>query len=179
MNTRSQLIIDKYIAKPIGFMLNFFVRLLGKILRINHDLDKDFKCIAVCKFKGMGSIIQSTTMLGAIRQKYPNAEIIYVSSKPNEKILQKIEWVDNIILVDDSGFFKMLTSSTKAIFQLIRKRPGVYFDLEIYSDFSTLFTTFSMSVNRVGFYLRSSSFRMGIYTHMMFFQPCSRAVHDQ
>jgi ADP-heptose:LPS heptosyltransferase len=48
-------------------------------------------------------------------------------------------------------------------------RPEVYFDLEIYSDYSTLFTLFTLSINRIGFYLRSSSFRMGIYTHMMFF----------
>ncbi len=48
-------------------------------------------------------------------------------------------------------------------------RPDVYIDLEIYSNFSTLVTLFSCSKNRISFYLRSSSFRMGIYTHMMFF----------
>ena len=45
------------------------------------------------------------------------------------------------------------------------------FDLEIYSNYSTLFTLFTFSKNRIGFYLRSSSYKMGIYTHMMFFNP--------
>jgi ADP-heptose:LPS heptosyltransferase len=55
--------------------------------------------------------------------------------------------------------------------RLIRLRADVYIDLEIYSNFSTLVTLFSLARNRIGFYLRSSSFRMGIYTHMMYFNP--------
>jgi ADP-heptose:LPS heptosyltransferase len=171
MNVRSQLIIDKYIAKPIAYLLNFLVRLVGKLLRINHKLDRDFTRIAVCKFKGMGSIIQATPMLQALRNKYPNAEIIFVSTRGNQKILEKIDLIDTIVTVDDSGFFKFIGSNIKSLFFLMRNRPQVYFDLEIYSDYSTLFTLFTFSTNRVGFYLRSSSFRMGIYTHMMFYNP--------
>ncbi len=169
MRVRTQIILDKYVAKSISFFLNFFVRLLGKILRINHNLDRDFEKIAVCKFKGMGSILQATPMLKAIRRKYPNARIIFVSTKSNLAILNKIDLIDEVVTVDDSGFFKFLGSNFSAIFKLMRIRPQIYFDLEIYSDYSTLFTLFTLSVNRVGFYLRSSTFRMGIYTHMMLF----------
>ncbi len=171
MNVRTQIIVDKYIAKPVAYLLNFLVRLVGKLLRINHDLNRDFTRIAVCKFKGMGSIIQATPMLEALRKKYPNAEIIFVSTKGNRKFLEKIDYIDTIVTVDDSGFFRFLGSNVKALFYLMRNRPQVYFDLEIYSDYSTLFTLFTFSTNRVGFYLRSSSFRMGIYTHMMFYNP--------
>lgn len=171
MNTRSQLIIDKYIAKPIAYVMNFFVRLAGQIFNIDHNLDKEFKTIAVCKFKGMGSIIQATPMLEAIRKRYPEAEIIFVSTKSNQKFLEKIEWIDTIVVLDDKGFVKLITSTLSSLIRLMKKRPEIYIDLEIYSDFSTLFTLFTLSKNRIGFYLRSSSFRMGIYTHMMFFNP--------
>jgi len=155
----------------MAYFLNFFVRFLGKITRINHDLDKDFKKIAICKFKGMGSIIQATPMIGAIRKAHPNARIIFVSTKSNQKFLEKIDWIDEIVCVDDSGFFKFIGSNFRAIFKLMGIRPEVYFDLELYADYSTLFTLFTLSKNRVGFYLRSSSYRMGIYTQMMFFNP--------
>ena len=171
MNTRNKIFLDKFIAKPLGIILNVFVRILGKILRIDHNLDKEFKTIAVSKFKGLGSILQSTPMLDAIRKRYPNAEIIYVSTKSNEGLLRKIDWIDTVIVVDDSSLWKFFISNIRALWKLIRKRPEIYFDLEIYSDYSTLFTTFTLSKNRVGFYLRSSSFRMGIYTQMMFFNP--------
>ncbi len=169
MNTRTKLFLDKSVAKPFAYMINFAVRIVGKIASINHDLDKDFKTIAICKFKGMGSVIQSTPMIGAIRAKFPLAEIIYVSSKSNQALLEKTDLIDTVVVVDDSSFMKFVVSNIKALLFLIKKHPEVYFDLEIYSDYSTLFTTFTLSKNRVGFYLRSSTFRMGVYTHMMFF----------
>ena len=171
MNVKSQILIDKYIAKPIAYVLNFFVKILGQILRINHDLDKPFKTIAVFKFKGMGSIIQATPLLNSLRKKFPDAKIIFVTSISNKQILDHIKLVDEIVILNDKGIFSFITSSIKALFRLIRIHPDVYIDLEIYSDFSTLFTLFTLSKNRFGFYLRSSSFRTGIYTHMMFFNP--------
>lgn len=171
MNTRNQIIIDKYVAKPTAFLFNFVARFLGKILRINHQLDKSFKRIAICKFKGLGSIIQATPMIEALRHKYPDAEIIFVSIKSNEQFLKKIEPIDTIITVDDKGLFKLIYTISGALVKLIRKRPDVYIDLEIYSSFSTLVALFSLSKNRIGFYLRDSTYRMGIYTHMMFFNP--------
>lgn len=171
MTIRTQLLVDRFVAKPIAYTMNFITRLLGKILRINHELDREFKTIAICKFKGMGSIIQATPMIGAIRKNYPNAKIIFVSTKSNEKFLQNIDWIDKVVLIDDKGVFKFIGSNIKALFTLIKNRPQVYFDLEIYSDYSTLFTLFTLSTNRVGFYLRSSTYRMGIYTHMMYYNP--------
>ncbi len=171
MNTKKQIFIDKVVFSPLARLLNIFVRIAGKVLFINHSLQKEFKTIAVCKFKGMGSIIQSTPMLEALRRRFPYAEIIYVSTKANKEFLEQINLIDTIVAVNDKSFFSTLIGSFKAIFILIRKKPEVYIDLEIYSNFSTIFTTLTLSKNRIGFYLRSSSFRMGIYTHMMFFNP--------
>ncbi len=171
MNIKQQIFLDSFIAKPIAFSLNFIVRALGQILSINHDLKREYQTIAVCKFKGMGSIIQATPMLAAIKVQHPNSKLVFISTKSNRSILEKIDHIDTIITIDESSLINFITSNISALYQLIKKRPGVYFDLEIYSDFSTLFTLFSLSTNRVGFYLRSSSFRMGIYTHMMFFNP--------
>lgn len=171
MNIKQQILVDKYIAKPVAYFFNFIVRILGKLLYINHSLEKEFKTIAIAKFKGMGSIIQTTPMINAIKNKYPNAEIIFISTKANEILLKKISWIDTVVCIDDTNLVKFISSNITSLFFLIKKRPEVYFDLEIYSDYSTLFTLFTLSTNRVGFYLRSSSFRMGIYTHMMFFNP--------
>jgi ADP-heptose:LPS heptosyltransferase len=171
MNTRRQIAIDKYIARPLAALLNIAVRIAGKILSIDHNLDKDFQTIAVCKFKGMGSIIQSTPLLKALRQKYPTATIIFVSTEANRALLEKIELIDEVVTVNDSSLSQLLSTNIRALSRLIRLRPGVYLDLEIYSNYSVIFTALSLSINRLGFYLRSSSFRMGIYTHMMYYNP--------
>src|SRR6185436_5186803 len=98
-----------------------------------------------------------------------NAKIIFVTTKANRSIVEKTGCVDKIIWLDDSGFLKLLTGFPGFLFSLISSRIDVFLDLEIYSNFSSLVTTLSMATNRIGYYLRSSHYRMGIYTHMMFF----------
>lgn len=117
----------------------------------------------------MGSIIQATPMIEAIRKRFPTAEITFVSTNANREILKKIKTIDTVITIDDSSFYKLATSLIKTQFFLLKKRPEIYIDLEIYSNFSTLVTLFSLAKNRIGFHLRSSKYKLGIYTHMMFF----------
>jgi ADP-heptose:LPS heptosyltransferase len=171
VKTKHQILLDRIIFSPLAWVMNIFVRIAGKLLFINHDLQRPFKRIAICKFKGMGSIIQASPMISVLKNKFPDSEIIFVSTESNRGILQIIKSIDTIVTVNDNSFLKLLFSVSKALIFLIRKRPQVYIDLEIYSSFSTIFTTLTLSTNRIGFYLRSSSFRMGIYTHMMFFNP--------
>lgn len=177
MKTKQQINLDRIVLGPLARLLNIVVRIVGKILKIDHSLDKNFKTIVVCKFKGMGSIIQSTPMLKVLRQKYPESEIIFVSTNANKSILEQISLVDKILTINDSSFYKLFLTTIKAIVFLIKKKPEVYIDLEIYSNFSTIFTTLTLSKNRIGFFLRSSSYKMGIYTHMMYFNP-NKAISD-
>lgn len=156
-------------VKPFVSGTNIFVRLLGQILRLNHSLDKDFKTIAVCKYKGLGSIVQATPLLQTLRARYPNARIVFVSTKGNKGLLEKMDCIDETVLLDDSGFAKLAFSYPGFVTKLISLRIGLFIDLEIYSNFSSLSTTLSMARNRLGFYLRASHYRMGIYTHMMYY----------
>jgi ADP-heptose:LPS heptosyltransferase len=161
----------------MAFMLNFLVRLTGQLLRPNHDLSQSFKTIVICKFKGMGSIIQATPLIQTLRDNYPAARICFVTTPANVALLKKITIVDEIIVINDSNIFRLAGTTIRAIFRMWKLRIGVYFDLEIYSHFSSLVTTFSVARNRFGFYLRSGNYRMGMYTHMMYFNirvPVSR-----
>ena len=73
MKIKNQIVIDNLVIRPIAYLLNFLVRIVGKITNIDHSLDKEFKTIVICKFKGLGSIIQSTPMIESFRNTYPNA----------------------------------------------------------------------------------------------------------
>ena len=168
MTISTEIFIDKAIVKPVVYLLNFFVRILGKLLHINHSLDVSFKRIAISKYKGMGSIIQATPLLQTLREKYPNAQITFVSTKANRDVLEKIDCIDQTILLDDTGFFKLLLSFPGFITRLFFNRFDLFLDLEIYSSTSSLITTLSAAKNRVGFYLRDNQYRLGVYTHMLF-----------
>jgi ADP-heptose:LPS heptosyltransferase len=51
----------------------------------------------------------------------------------------------------------------------VAKKPDLYIDLETYSFYSTALATMSCAKNRFGFYRAERNIRMGVYTHMMFF----------
>jgi ADP-heptose:LPS heptosyltransferase len=178
MNTKTQLYIDKTLIKGVLFFINMIVRLVGKILHIDHSLnEKKIKTIAICKFKGLGSIIQATPLILNLKNKYKDAEIIFVTTPGNKEFLKKINQINTIVCLDDKNMFRLLVTFFSSIIFLIRKRIDVYVDLEIYSNFSSLYTTLTISKNRIGYYLRSSEYRLGIYTHMMYFNtsvPISR-----
>jgi ADP-heptose:LPS heptosyltransferase len=169
MNTRKKILIDKSIVKFLIYFLNIFVRIAGKLLRIDHCLEKDFKTIAIAKYKGLGSIIQSTPLLQTLRLKYPKAKIVFVTTSSNVAILQKINCIDEIVFIDDKNIQSLLKTFLPFIIRLISLRIELYLDLEIYSNFSSLITTLSMAKNRAGYFLRSSNYRMGIYTHMLYY----------
>src|SRR5258708_1026972 len=88
MKTNSKVIIDKVIGRPLVFLLNIAARVLGKILRPDHSLSQAPKKIVVCKFLGMGSIVQATPLLQTLKKNFPSSKIIFVTSKANKKLIE-------------------------------------------------------------------------------------------
>lgn len=173
MKTNTKIILDTYIIGFVAKLINILVIPLGKVLNINHNLNKSFKTIAICKYKGMGSIIQSTPLIQTIKTNHPNCRIIYISSIENQQILKQIEGIDEVLLIDDRTFFSLLLTFIPFVNKLIRRKIEVLIDLEVYSNFSTLVSVLSMSKNRLGFYINSKHYRLGNYTHMMYYNTRS------
>jgi ADP-heptose:LPS heptosyltransferase len=168
MKTKKKVILDEWFGKGAVVLLNIAARILGKILRIDHSI-KPPKRIVVCKFLGMGSIIQATPLLQSLRQSFPQAEIIFVTSAANERLLQSMPAVDKVITIDDKGAGKIISSTISVIRKFWKHRPDLYIDLETYSYYSTALATLSCATNRFGFYRIERNIRMGVHTHMMFF----------
>lgn len=171
MKVNAQIWIDRHVIRRLVWLLNGLVRIVGKILNLNHDLERNFKRLAVAKYKGMGSILQATPLLSSLREEYPDAEITFISTKSNKAFLETLPMIDKYILLDDSSFSKLLFGFPKFLLSLLKHRFEVFIDLEIYSHFSSLVTTLSAAQNRFGYYLQSGRYRHGTYTHLIYFNP--------
>ena len=170
MNTRIQIGIDKTFGSFLNILLFGIVRLLGKILRINHDLNRPFQRIVVCKLKGMGSIVQASALLATLRKNYPTAEIIFVSTEANKSILNFYgDQINGTVLIQDNSIFQLIKSSISALWKLWKFRPQVYIDIEVYSNYSSLLCTLSAASNRFGYYKSDKNYRSGLYTHLMYY----------
>ena len=80
MKTATKVIIDKYAGGTIVFILaNLF-----RLFRFRKEKQNTSpNTIVVCKFLGMGSIIQSTPLLLTLKKQFPASQIIYLSAVSN------------------------------------------------------------------------------------------------
>lgn len=122
MKTKSKVVLDEWIGRIVVYGLNFFARILGKILHIDHSFIKIPERVVVCKFLGMGSIIQATPLIQTIRQSFPRAQIYFVTSKANEALLKKTLAVNDVWCVDDKNISSVLSSTWKLLRQLWKKK---------------------------------------------------------
>ncbi|MCX7016335.1 MAG: methyltransferase domain-containing protein [Candidatus Sumerlaeota bacterium] len=177
MNTETKIRIDRWAGLPLMFVVNLLARLTGKILRIDHSIAPEkVRRVVVAKFLGMGSIIQSTPMLRALKERFPNAELVFLSAKANRELVERLPFIDRALFVDDRGLLSLFLSSVRVAGRLARLRADLYLDLEVYSAYACLMAVFSLARNRLGFYRASGQFKKGIYTHLMYFN-LRRPIH--
>ena len=170
MTFRQRILFDRLLAVPVAVSLNAAVYLLGRILRRDHSIQPAAtREIVVCKLVGMGSILQATPLLRALKQRFPQARVTFVALRANRDLLKRVEGVDRTLCLDDRGVLSMAWSSARILASLISSRPDHYFDLEVYSGFTCLLSLFSLARNRLGFYRHSNRFKKGIYTHLVYF----------
>ena len=170
MTHRQRILADRIIAVPAAFLFNGITRLLGMLLRRDHTItSSNVNRIVVAKLIGMGSILQATPLLKALRLRYPKAKLTFVTMWSNQELLLRLSCVDEVLVLDDRSVLTMAGTTFRTIATLIRMRADLFFDLEVYSGFASLLALFAVTRNRLGFYRHSTAFKKGIYTHLVYF----------
>src|SRR5207253_1502582 len=117
----------------------------------------------------MGSILQATPLLKALKRRYPKAKLIFATLRSNQELLRRLSYIDEILTLDDRSMLAMGLTTLRTIATLIRRKADLYLDLEVYSAFASLLALWGVTRNRIGFYRHSTAFKKGIYTHLVFF----------
>ncbi len=170
MTHRQRVVADRLVALPLEFTFNLLARLLGATMRRDHSVSEaNVRRIVVAKLVGMGSLIQATPLLRALRARYPKARVTLVTLATNRDLVPSLPGVDDAIFLDDGGLAAMALSTARAVAALVRLRVDLYFDLELYSAFASLLALWAVSRNRIGFYRKSTRWKNGTYTHLVYF----------
>lgn len=170
MTFRQRILLDRILAVPLCFAFDLAARLLGKILHRDHSIaPAETREIVVGKLVGMGSIIQATPLVRGLKKTFPRARLTFVTLQANRELVQRLEGVDEVLCLDDSGALSMLRTLSVVLWRLMRRKVDHYFDLEVYSGFTSMLSLFSLARNRLGFYRHSSRFKRGLFTHLVYF----------
>jgi hypothetical protein len=178
MKTRTKIAIDRALGLPLAWLFNIAARILGKLLRRDHSITtENVRTIVIAKYVGMGSIIQATPLIWSIRARYPKAKVIFLTGRSCRRLVERLEHIDTIMTIDDTGQLQVARTSLRTIVRLIRARVDLYLDLEIYSAYASLMALLSLARNRIGFYRESAQHKRGNYTHLMYFNTWNLIRH--
>ncbi len=169
MKLKGKQLIDNFIGGLMVACHVPLVVLLGKTLRINHQLNKAPNYIIIIKILGFGSLLLSSDAILALKRKYPNTKFILIGGNSIKEGADILKLFDSIKIIDDSSFFKMLTSSFKIIFWCLSHKNKWSFDFEVYSRLTTIFSLYTFSKNRFGFEFEKVNFRNYLNTHNIYF----------
>jgi ADP-heptose:LPS heptosyltransferase len=162
--------LDRIIGVPSAWALNIAARTLAPIARRPHGSDPEsVRTIVVAKLLGMGSIIQATPLLRALKQAYPGARLYFLTTAANRGLVERLACVDEGIYLDDRKPREFAMNTLSALGRLTREGVDLYFDLEVYSAASSCLSLMSLARNRFGLYRHSAKFKRGLFTHLLHF----------
>jgi len=133
------------------------------------------KKILIIKLSEMGSVILSYPLLNAIKLKYPNAELFFLTFHKNEPIVEVLNIVpkNNILTIRDGSFLKLAADAIKVLKKIRRERIDIVFDLELFSRFTSILSYLSGASKKVGFYRYyiEGLYRGNFLTHKVQYNP--------
>lgn len=129
--------------------------------------------ILVLKFFGLGSIQLATPFLRALRSRYPEARIGFLTFSQNAEFVTLLEDVDEVCSVRTSNLRVFALDTFRVLGWMRRVGFDFVFDLEFFSKYSTILCYLSGATVRIGYGL-ADRWRAALLTHSI---PLRMDIH--
>jgi len=144
--------LDIWIGRPICWLLTLAYKI--KHIFIKNRREKNIRKILFIKLFGIGSIVLTVPSLNAVRKKYPESQIFFLTFKGNESVLTMTEIIppQNIVAVRRDSPFHLIYDVVKCLISLKREKVDVVIDLEFFARSTAILSFFIRPKYRIGFY---------------------------
>lgn len=120
--------------------------------------------ILLMKWVGFGNIVLATPAIAAIRERFPDAEVSFVTLSANRGLLERYPMVDRVFYFNVSGLRSVARETLRLLRFVRRERFDIVIDFEQFSRYSALVAGLSGAPVTVGFDTPGQG-RGGLYTH--------------
>lgn len=165
MRLKQMIFIDQAVGTTLCTMLSLFHWFKRRLFPARP---RKVSSIVMLKFFGMGSIILSTPLLEAIRKKFPDARIYFVTFAINQPLLRCVDSLDEILTVRTDNLLVFARDVLARLVYLRWRGMDMVFDLEFFSRFSMIFSYLTGAPYRVGYYTKTF-WRGNLLTHPTYF----------
>lgn len=166
MRLTTKLAIDRWVGTAVIrtlLLLNFASK-----KRSNTRIDP--KTIFVLKLLGLGSIIQATPLLSALRTLHPAARIVFITKSGNDQLTGRIETINETLTIRDDGLVPLLGSIMRLLRLCHRTPDACFINLEAYSKIGAILTMLSGARWKAAFFRNPSDlFMTPAFDRMVYF----------
>lgn len=173
MNIPFMRFMDRFLgAWALGLLVPFAWAF--RLVRPPVTVPERVKHVLFIKCFGIGSIINTIPAIEATRAHFPDARIGILTFSFNAEFIKIFGIAEDLIFINISNFPRFVFSTIKAVFRIWRLGPDIVFDMEFFSNYTTLLSVLSLSPVRCGFFayfktrnlLNTHSAAYGHYCHI-------------
>ncbi|MFH1380194.1 MAG: glycosyltransferase family 9 protein [bacterium] len=178
-STRRRIIAVAHWADTyIGCILCYILSLFYFLRRYKSVHQAKPKNILVMKFWESGCIILASPCFRALREKYPDVRITFLTLAVNKEICGMLGFADEIIALDiQKGIIRFAFQIFKLVPCLRRKQYDLLFDLEFLSRFSAL-VTFGIAPRQSYGFSSPGYWRGNFHTQGVYFNPLKHVTDN-
>ena len=145
----------------VGWLICVFLHAWQKVRKIFRPAPAsriaEPKNILIVKFWGMGSVLLTIPALRLLKRLHPQVRITFVTLRQNKDICRLIGEIDVVEAIDfSSGLLAFLSGTLRVLARLRKTYFDEAIDLEFFTKFSAIFTSFVRARVKIGFFERIS-----------------------
>jgi heptosyltransferase-3 len=137
MNWRIVRLIDSYLGIPLVCLFYIVNKRKIKSAGVSEG-SKSFKKILFVKFWGIGNVMMILPAAYAIKEKYPDVEIDFLTLVSNKEVSEAINIYNQIFTIDASNFIKFIITALSNLMILRKRKFDLIIDFEQFARFSAL-----------------------------------------
>jgi ADP-heptose:LPS heptosyltransferase len=141
--------IDNVVGKPVCYLLTVYSRLADLIPR----KEKPLKTILLTKYLGMGSIVHATPLIRSVKNKYPDARVLFLTFSDNGDFIKSLGLVDEVHCIRTDNLLFFLTDVLASLRHLRKRQIDCVLNMEFFSKFGAIMSFLSGARLTVGYYL--------------------------
>ena len=169
MNIDFMRALDDWFGPILCFPIQVFLRLKAFLPLPQPNLpDQDVRLIVLQKYFGMGSTLHAIPLIRALRYRYPDAVIVFITFKPMEPVCRVCALADEVVVIPTDSIVRFAFKVVGALLNLRRRGVDLTIDLEFFAKFPLLISVLSGARIRLGLFQRNIR-PSGILTHPIYY----------
>ncbi len=159
--------VDQWLGMPLCFVFGVLVSLARWLVPRPDRPVREDGTVVVVKFFGLGSIMQATPLLRAIRKRYPNGKLAFLTFASNAGLLRRLGVCTDLHFIRNGSPHLFVWDTLRAIVWMRSRRVDACIDLEFFSKFTTLMAVMGGARKRIGYHL-NAYWRSSLLTHPIY-----------